>query len=116
MAKQKIVVKVSLQSAKDRSKAMRTVVGVSGVETAALQGDDKNQIAVIGEGIDSIELTTSLRKKFGYADLLTVGPDEKKEEKKEEKKDTPVPVVCPPVWPPVFTPIYQEPDPNCCIM
>ena len=38
---------------------------------------------VIGEGIDTVELTNLLRKKVGCADLLSVGPA--KEEKKEEK-------------------------------
>jgi len=49
-------------------------------------GSDKDQIAVTGEGIDSVELTTLLRKGVGYTELVSVGPvEEKKPEAKESK-------------------------------
>lgn len=41
------------------------------------------KIVVVGDGIDSVELTVLLRKKMGYAELLAVAAAE---EKKEEKK------------------------------
>lgn len=91
---------------------------VAGVEAVALKGDEKDQIEVIGEGIDTVELAKSLRKYVGRADVVSVGPfkEEKKEEKKDEKKD-PVPLyyfgyTCPPA------PCYYEPcrDPSCSIM
>uniref|UniRef100_A0A251V2H3 Heavy metal-associated domain, HMA n=1 Tax=Helianthus annuus TaxID=4232 RepID=A0A251V2H3_HELAN len=75
MEKQKIVVKVSMNSDKKTQKALQIAVGVS-VESASFVGSDKDQIAVTGEGIDSVELTTLLRKKVGYTELVSVGPVE----------------------------------------
>ncbi|KAM0072794.1 putative heavy metal-associated isoprenylated plant protein/47 [Helianthus debilis subsp. tardiflorus] len=88
MEKQKIVVKVSMNSDKKTQKALQIAVGVSGVESASFVGSDKDQIAVTGEGIDSVELTTLLRKKVGYAELVSVGPVEAK---KDEPKDSKAP-------------------------
>ena len=45
-----------------------------------------DKLVVIGDGTDSVTLTTMLRKKLGYADLISVAED-KKEEKKEDKKE-----------------------------
>ncbi|KAA8526649.1 hypothetical protein F0562_008148 [Nyssa sinensis] len=86
--KQKVVIKVSMNGQKSRSKALRIAVGVSGVESAALQGQDKSQIEVTGDGVDAITLTTLIRKNVGYAELVSVSPvGEKKEtEKKENPK------------------------------
>ncbi|KAK0590007.1 hypothetical protein LWI29_021432 [Acer saccharum] len=53
------------------------------VESVAWKGDDKNQIEVIGDGLDPAVLTLLLRKKLGYADLVSV--EEKKDEKKEDE-------------------------------
>lgn len=54
----------------------------AGVESVAIKGDAKDQLEVIGEGIDTIGLAKLLRKKVGSADLISVGPakDEKKNE------------------------------------
>jgi hypothetical protein len=59
----------------------------SGVEGATIQGDNKDQIEVTGEGVNSVRLTSLLRKKFGHAELVSIGDVGKTEEKKEEKKD-----------------------------
>lgn len=83
MAKQKMVIKLSLGDAKKRAKALKTAVALDGVVSVALDGE---KLVVIGDGTDSVEMTALLRKKLGYADLVSVGAD-KKEEKKEEKKD-----------------------------
>ncbi|XP_058781695.1 heavy metal-associated isoprenylated plant protein 46-like [Vicia villosa] len=115
MAKQKVVINVTMKNQKARSSAMKIAVGVREVESAAIKGDSKDQIEVTGEGIDSVKLTRLLRKKFGYANLVSVGDVEKKEEKKEEA------IV---VWPnsvPVphcncsFVRYYEDPY-NCSIM
>lgn len=84
--KQKIVIKMSLNDQKSRYRAMKIAAGVSGVEGTAIQGDNKDQIEVTGEGVDSVKLTSLLRKKFGYAKLVSVGDVGKPGEKKEEKK------------------------------
>ncbi|AES71738.2 metal ion-binding protein, putative [Medicago truncatula] len=103
-----------MNSHKSRSKAMKIAVGVSGVESAAVKGDSKDQIEVTGEQIDAAKLTCLLRKKFCHADLVSVGEVEKKEEKKEEA------IVA---WPCVAGyPHYPVPvceirdDPSCSIM
>jgi carbamoylphosphate synthase small subunit len=56
------------------------------VEAASLKGNEKDQIEVKGEGIDTVKLTTLIRKKVGHADIVSV-EEEKKEEKQAEKKD-----------------------------
>lgn len=102
-----------------------------GVMSVSLQGQDKDQVVVIGERVDAACLTNTLRKKVGYARLETVEevkdkPAEKKKEddkKKEDKKDPP-PFQCimpPPCCPPQFESygVVYEPygsQPNCTIM
>ncbi|KAI7746730.1 hypothetical protein M8C21_011535 [Ambrosia artemisiifolia] len=85
MEKQKIVVKVGINGEKKIQKALQIAVGVSGVESASFVGSDKDQIAVTGVGIDSIELTTLLRKKIGYTELVSVGPADAKKDEKDPK-------------------------------
>ncbi|KAI4308592.1 hypothetical protein L6164_031648 [Bauhinia variegata] len=111
--KQKVLIEVSMNDKKSRSKALKTAVGLSGVETAALKGQAKDQIEVTGEGIDAVQLTRMLRKRIGFSKLVSVGPVE---QKKEEKKPEPPP---PYLWPyggPAYHPIYQSEAPNCSIM
>ncbi|KAL2327178.1 hypothetical protein Fmac_020605 [Flemingia macrophylla] len=91
MGKQKAVIRVSMHDQKSRSKAMKIAVGLSGVNSVTLKGEGMNEIEVIGEGVDSVTLCSLLRKSFGHAELLSVGPEEeKKEDKKEDKKDGPI--------------------------
>jgi hypothetical protein len=76
------------------------------VEAASLKGDNKDQIEVKGEGIDTVKLTTLIRKKVGHADIVSVA-EEKKEEKKDEAPEVQL------VWPyasgvPNYYPIYHE--------
>ncbi|KAL3821337.1 hypothetical protein ACJIZ3_007242 [Penstemon smallii] len=75
--KKKIVIKVSMNNNKSRAKALKIAVGVPGVESVGLIGEGKNQMQVVGEGIDSVQLTRLLRKKFEYAELISVGEDKK---------------------------------------
>ncbi|KAI3465932.1 hypothetical protein Pfo_022595 [Paulownia fortunei] len=88
--KQKIVIRVSMYGDKCRSKALKIAVGVSGVESAALTGQEKDHVEVVGDGIDSVELTRRLRKNVAHAELVSVG-EAKKEQKPE--KDAQLPVV-----------------------
>ncbi|KAJ9681562.1 hypothetical protein PVL29_020434 [Vitis rotundifolia] len=96
--KQKMVIRVPVNGEKKcRSKAMQTAVGVPGVESIALEGEDKNQIVVIGDSVDSVNLTCLLRKKFGSAELLSVSAVS---EKKQKENMTGPGVLQPMVWPP----------------
>ncbi|KAI5576367.1 hypothetical protein BDE02_09G040400 [Populus trichocarpa] len=93
--KQKIVIKVTGKGPKSRSKALQIAVGLSGVESAGLGGEDKSQIEVVGDGVDAVQLTNLLRKKVGYAELASV----KLWEKKMTKVEQPVqPVDWPGMW------------------
>ncbi|KAG6638250.1 hypothetical protein I3843_10G022200 [Carya illinoinensis] len=94
--KQKVLINVSmdghsclcccmLDGRKVRTKALKIAVGVSGVESASLKGEDSDQIEVKGNMIDTVKLTTLLRKKVGPAHIISV-EEEKKEETKEEPK------------------------------
>ncbi|XP_059663951.1 heavy metal-associated isoprenylated plant protein 16-like [Cornus florida] len=110
--KQKVVIKVSMHCQKERTKAMKIAVGVSGVETLALKGEDMNQIEVTGDGIDAVSVTKLLRKKMGYAELVSVGPVGQK-----KPQDTMKVTVQPQVWPPYSCghKIWVD-EPNCSIM
>ncbi|XVF21193.1 hypothetical protein REPUB_Repub12eG0069400 [Reevesia pubescens] len=101
---QKMVVKVSMNGHKSRSKALKIAVGLSGVVSASLKGDDKSQIEVTGDGVDPVQLTCLLRKNVGYAELVSVSADgSEKDKEKDETKPSAY------VWP--FNPpyyVYQE--------
>ncbi|KAJ8567926.1 hypothetical protein K7X08_020648 [Anisodus acutangulus] len=73
--KQKVVIRLSLSGndSKYRTKAFKIAVSQPGVESAAIQGEEKNQLEVVGE-IDAASLTSLLRKNLGQADLVSVGP------------------------------------------
>ncbi|KAI3769469.1 hypothetical protein L6452_00572 [Arctium lappa] len=129
MAKQNIVVKVAMFDNKKTRKAMKIVVGVSGVESAALIGSDKDQIKVTGEGIDSVELVMLLRKRVGCTELVSVGPVEEKKPPTTTlaASQTPATTVVPlQVYPHHYSSyggpyyhVYESPsndDPSCTIM
>ncbi|KAL2498300.1 Heavy metal transport/detoxification superfamily protein [Abeliophyllum distichum] len=71
------------QAAKVRIKAMKMAVSVPRVESAAMEGKERNKLTVIGEEIDSVTLVKLLRKNVCFAKIVTVGPM-----KKDEKKTT----------------------------
>ncbi|KAK9284877.1 hypothetical protein L1049_024057 [Liquidambar formosana] len=118
--KQKVVIKVTMNGDKSRSKALKIAVGVSGVISAALQGQDKDQIEVTGDGVDAVVLTRLLRKSVGFAELVSVNPVD---EKKDSTEKTPEAIVQNMVWPSYVSPyqVYQVPnysyaEPSCSIM
>lgn len=96
----KIELKVAIDDEKSKIRAMRTIAGVQGVESVAVNMKDR-KITVIGEA-DPVYLTIKLRK-FGVTELLTVGPakEEKKPEgdKKEKLPEVPNYVYVHEPWP-----------------
>ncbi|KAI9080243.1 hypothetical protein K1719_037637 [Acacia pycnantha] len=42
------------------------------VSFVRLEGDEKEKVVVIGEGVDAVKLTNCLRKKVGQTDILHV--------------------------------------------
>ncbi|XP_057856547.1 heavy metal-associated isoprenylated plant protein 39 [Cryptomeria japonica] len=82
----KIVLKLALDDESTKRKALKLAAGVQGVDSVAVDMKER-KMTVIGD-VDPVYLTSKLRK-FGFTELLSVGPakEEKKEgEKKEEKK------------------------------
>ncbi|WVZ74829.1 hypothetical protein U9M48_022956 [Paspalum notatum var. saurae] len=78
--KQKIVLKVQMKCERCRSKALALVAAAGGVDSVELAGGDaRDQVVVVGDGVDSIQLATALRKKVGPADILQVVTDANKE-------------------------------------
>ncbi|KAJ1697836.1 hypothetical protein LUZ63_006348 [Rhynchospora breviuscula] len=63
-------IKLSVQDKKKRKKALTTAAGMEGVISVKL--GDENRLVVVGEGTDVVELTTLLRKKLGYAEVISV--------------------------------------------
>ncbi|KAI5583249.1 hypothetical protein POPTR_006G002000v4 [Populus trichocarpa] len=68
--KQVIVFKVQMACGKSRVKARTVVAKACGVNSLALQGDDR--IVVSGDGIDAAHLTYCLRKKVGHTDIISI--------------------------------------------
>ncbi|KAI6673435.1 hypothetical protein NL676_001341 [Syzygium grande] len=93
----KVVIKVSMNASSSRfycfgpqssrCKAMRVATGFEGVQSVALVGDDKDRLEVIGERVDPVKLTTSLRKNVGSAEIVTVSVVDAKGKKESESKD-----------------------------
>ncbi|KAL0399614.1 UNVERIFIED_CONTAM: hypothetical protein Sradi_2304700 [Sesamum radiatum] len=90
-----------------------------------IRGEGKNQVEVVGEGIDAVELTRRLRKNVAYAELVSVG-EVKKEPAPAAKVETPTPQPAV-VW--TYAPQYEgypqypvyevrgpSSDPLCTIM
>ena len=82
----KLVLKVELYDNKVKTKAMKAVSGLSGVESVSVHMKDL-KMTIIGEA-DPVTVVGKLRK-LCHVEIVSVGPakEEKKEEaKKEEKK------------------------------
>ncbi|KAJ6295411.1 hypothetical protein OIU78_023435 [Salix suchowensis] len=102
---EQVVIEVNLDSPKAGYLASKLAAEIEGVESVELGGPDRNLLEVIGEGVDAAHLVTLLRKKFGYAKLISTGPV--KEPMKDIMEDEPVlikeeenePVLQPPVSP-----------------
>ncbi|KAK4278238.1 hypothetical protein QN277_016108 [Acacia crassicarpa] len=98
---QKIVIKVTLDCKKCRSKALTIAASAKGVSSVSIEGRDRDQVVVIGDGMDPVCLVRLLRKKFRLVRILSV--QQLKEESKEEKDNNDnnnyyyykVPMYCP---------------------
>ncbi|XVF76966.1 hypothetical protein PTKIN_Ptkin14bG0002400 [Pterospermum kingtungense] len=93
-----MVLKVQMPCEKCRTKALKIAAATQGVNEVAIQGAERDRLMVIGEEIDSVKLTRSLRKKLRYATIVSV--EVKKDGKKEDKNDekTPMVYVCHPEY------------------
>nr|XP_023912508.1 heavy metal-associated isoprenylated plant protein 47-like [Quercus suber] len=109
---------------KCRTKAMKIAAVAEGVTSVAIEGADKSQVVVIGEGVDSASLTRSLRKKLGYATIESVQKLEESSAEKipeeKEKEDNPTPIL----WSssygqypqvPLYYAVVSDPYPSNCV-
>lgn len=129
------MLKLEFVDEKIKQKAMKTVSGLSGVESIAMDPKDK-KLTVTGD-IDPVKLVAKLRK-FCGTEIVSVGPAKEPEKKKEEpkkdegkkgddkkkeddkKKDVvQLPVAYHPYYqhppPPYFARSVEE-DPNSCVI
>ncbi|KAI9091400.1 hypothetical protein K1719_028211 [Acacia pycnantha] len=70
--KQKIAMKVQMHCQKCRAKALSVAAGSNGVDFVGLEGEEKDKVVVIGEGVDAAKLASSMRKKVGHTDIISV--------------------------------------------
>ncbi|KAG1363787.1 heavy metal-associated isoprenylated plant protein 47 [Cocos nucifera] len=85
--KKEVVIKVQMNCDKCRRKAMKLAASADGVDSVKIDGEDKNQLVVVGEGVDPVILTGILRKKIGSSDIVKV--EEKKKDDGEKKSEEP---------------------------
>ncbi|KAK1399181.1 hypothetical protein POM88_009044 [Heracleum sosnowskyi] len=74
MVQQMIEMMVAIHGEKDRAKALTTAAGMTGVISVTMGGQDKNILTVIGNEVDIVGLTRSLKKKLGNATMVCVIP------------------------------------------
>ncbi|KAL1556110.1 25S rRNA (uracil(2634)-N(3))-methyltransferase [Salvia divinorum] len=97
-----------MHSEKAKSKAMKIAVAVQGVNSVSIGASDK--LEVVGEEVDSVCLANCLRKKFCFAEIISVG-----EAKPQPPKPPPPPPYCHPIcYESVY--VYDPPPPNCSIL
>ncbi|KAF5742822.1 hypothetical protein HS088_TW09G00883 [Tripterygium wilfordii] len=72
MMKQKIVVKVEMRCEKCRTKALKVAAKMNGVSSMGLEGEEKDKVVVIGDGIDSVKFVKRLRRKVGGVQIVSV--------------------------------------------
>ncbi|OQU81753.1 hypothetical protein SORBI_3006G113100 [Sorghum bicolor] len=72
--KQRIVIKVQMTCDKCRKSALALACSTYGVQSVGIEGEDKDQLVVVGDGVDATCLTSCLRKKVkvGRADIVKV--------------------------------------------
>ncbi|VAH33243.1 unnamed protein product [Triticum turgidum subsp. durum] len=89
---------------KSRSKALTLAARAAGVTSMGITGDARDQLEVVGDGVDPVCLVSCLRKKLGHAQIIKVEEVKKPEEKKKEDPKPPAPMPVPVHPPPYFYP------------
>ncbi|XP_066347454.1 heavy metal-associated isoprenylated plant protein 16-like [Miscanthus floridulus] len=72
--KQRIVIKVQMTCDKCRKNALALAGSTYGVQSVGIEGEEQDQLVVVGNGVDATSLTSCLRKKVkvGRADIVKV--------------------------------------------
>ncbi|MCL7028006.1 hypothetical protein MKW94_025899 [Papaver nudicaule] len=124
---QKIIVSLDLHDDRCKQKAMRSVTGISGVDSISVDMKGK-KLTVIGD-VDATLIVKKLRRHC-HTTIVSVGPAKEPEKKKEEpkkvepKKVEPKKIVYDPVvdayraYNPQMITYYQsvEENPNACVI
>ncbi|KAK7332479.1 hypothetical protein VNO80_29231 [Phaseolus coccineus] len=66
------MMKVHMSCQKCRTKALKVAAAAKGVNFVGLEGESKDILVVIGESVDAVKLTNSLRKKVGQTDITSL--------------------------------------------
>ncbi|XP_021683759.2 disease resistance protein Piks-1 [Hevea brasiliensis] len=70
--KKKIILKVQMKCEKCRTEALKVAAKACGVNFVGLEGDNKEKVVVIGDGVDPVDLAIDMRKKVGPTDIISV--------------------------------------------
>ncbi|KAL3568629.1 hypothetical protein D5086_031280 [Populus alba] len=117
----KAVLKVELHDEKAKKKAMKTVSGLSGVDSVSIDMKEK-KLTVTGD-IDPVHIVAKLRK-LCCTEIVTVGPAKEPEKKKDDpkkqggqkKKDQDQYQAYNPHMPPYYYARSVEEAPNACVI
>ncbi|KAI3434137.1 HMA domain-containing protein [Psidium guajava] len=71
--KKKMVLKVQMKCQKCITKALQVASESYGVNSVAIEGEDKDKLVVVGEGVDAVPLVDRLRKKVGSTEIISLG-------------------------------------------
>ncbi|OMO51157.1 hypothetical protein CCACVL1_29975, partial [Corchorus capsularis] len=69
---QKVVLQVTMKCQKCRTQALKVAAKQEGVSFVGLEGEKKDKVVVIGDGVDFIKLTNNLRKKVGSTQIISL--------------------------------------------